>query len=149
MNNPPEAEAVCSVNQQENNIAAPSHHTVEPQPQLPRRRATVQNLKFKKTDFIPPNTEWLGSVPPPPVNEMTPFEYFKSLFPDDLITYISEQTCIFAMQKDGVELKLYLNVQQMIFNNFSVFSCTWVFVKCPQLKAIGLMNAGFLPLLIQ
>lgn len=30
------------------------------------------DYKFRKIDFVPPNTEWLGSIPPPPDEDMTP-----------------------------------------------------------------------------
>ena len=61
--------------------------------------------KFRKIDFVCPDTEWLGSIPPPPKEKMTPLQYYKAFLNDDVFELIAEQSNIYALQKDGISLQ--------------------------------------------
>lgn len=66
----------------------------------------VKNLKWRKRIFEAPNSEWTGELDPPPDIELTPFEYFQQHLSPELFEKISVETSNYAMQKDGIELKV-------------------------------------------
>ncbi|XP_047098378.1 piggyBac transposable element-derived protein 3-like [Schistocerca piceifrons] len=88
------------------NEGAPS--TREQQQQV-KHRCKRGDYKFRKTDFVVQDTEWKGSLPPPPVEEMTPLKYYKIFMNDDVFELISEQPNIYALQKDSVSLQTSKN----------------------------------------
>ncbi|XP_049782287.1 piggyBac transposable element-derived protein 3-like [Schistocerca cancellata] len=60
-------------------------------------------------------TEWKGSLPPPPVEEMTPLQYYKIFMNDEVFELIAEQSNIYALQKDSVSLQTSKNeVEQFV-----------------------------------
>ena len=51
------------------------------------------------------NTEFHGvRFPAPPIDEISPLEYFKKFFDDDLIAHLSHQTNIYSVQKSGTSV---------------------------------------------
>ncbi|XP_047120480.1 uncharacterized protein LOC124803339 [Schistocerca piceifrons] len=89
------------------NEGAPS--TREQQQQQVKHRCKRSDYQFRKTDFVVQGTEWKGSLPPPPVEEMTPLQYYKIFMNNDVFELIAEQSNIFAVQKDSVSLQTSKN----------------------------------------
>eukprot|EP00795_Rhopilema_esculentum_P006428 gene6428-biopygen8027 len=58
--------------------------------------------KWRKREAAVVNSVFCGEPLPSPPNEvLTPIEYFKSFFDDQLIAHISEQTNLYSVQKNG------------------------------------------------
>lgn len=67
-----------------------------------KQKRTTSSYKFKKVDFVQPDSQWLGSIPNPPQEEMSPLQYFKAFWDNELFELIATQTNLYAHQKDGV-----------------------------------------------
>ncbi|XP_049798775.1 piggyBac transposable element-derived protein 3-like [Schistocerca nitens] len=92
------------------NAGAPSTREQEQQQQQQvKHRCKRSDYKFRKSDFVVQDTEWKGSLPPPPVEEMTPLQYYKIFMNDDIFELIAEQSNIYALQKDSVSLQTSKN----------------------------------------
>ena len=53
-----------------------------------------------------PDCQWLGSIPNPPEEEMSPLQYFKSLFDNESFELIATQTNLYALyQKETTSTK--------------------------------------------
>ncbi|XP_046986852.1 piggyBac transposable element-derived protein 3-like [Schistocerca americana] len=88
------------------NEGAPStREQQQQQQQQVKHRCKRSDYKFRKTDFVVQDTEWKGSLPPPPVEEMTHLHYYKIFMNDDVFELIAEQSNIYALQKDSVSLQ--------------------------------------------
>ncbi|XP_049816457.1 piggyBac transposable element-derived protein 3-like [Schistocerca nitens] len=101
---------------------APSTCEQRQQQQL-KHRCKCGDYKFRKTDFVVQDTEWKGSLPPPPVEEMTPLQCYKIFMNDDVFELIAEQSNIYALQKDSVSLQTSKNeMEQFLLWYFHVVS---------------------------
>ncbi|XP_049862590.1 piggyBac transposable element-derived protein 2-like isoform X3 [Schistocerca gregaria] len=96
-----------NVSDNNTNEGAPS--TREQQQQQVKHRCKRSDYKFRKTDFVVQDTERKGSLPPPPVEEMTPLQYYKKFLNYDVFELIAEQSNIYALQKDSVSLQTSKN----------------------------------------
>ncbi|XP_061170245.1 piggyBac transposable element-derived protein 2-like [Saccostrea echinata] len=70
-------------------------------PQLPNQEWNWSNQQFKE-----PCTEFKGKLEEAPHDGLlkTPFQFFKLMVTDQIISNISEQTNLYAMQKEGIQL---------------------------------------------
>ena len=64
----------------------------------------VPQYRWRKQDIHIPDTTFQGNFSDPPVDLLTPMQYFKKFFADESFSYIAEQSNLYAMQKDGKSL---------------------------------------------
>ncbi|BES89619.1 Hypothetical protein NTJ_02426 [Nesidiocoris tenuis] len=70
-----------------------------------QREAKTKPLKWSSAEFIPPpDLKWKCSLPPPPLEDMSPLDYFRSFFDNKLLDHIALETNKYALQKNGEEL---------------------------------------------
>ena len=77
--------------------------------------------RWRKIKNAKMNTQFHGErFPAPPIDEISPLEYFKMFFDDDLIAHLSHQTNIYSVQKSGTsvnttpdEMEQYLGILLM------------------------------------
>ncbi|XP_049835116.1 piggyBac transposable element-derived protein 3-like [Schistocerca gregaria] len=92
------------------NEGAPSAREQQQQQQQQiKHRCKRSDYKFRKTGFVVQDTDYKGSLPPPPVEERTPLQYYKIFINDDVFQLIAEQSNIYALQKDSVSLQTIKN----------------------------------------
>ncbi|XP_049961836.1 piggyBac transposable element-derived protein 3-like [Schistocerca serialis cubense] len=99
-----DSEPKSDVSDNNTNEGSPSTREQQQQQQV-KHRCKRSDYKFRKTDFVVQDTEWNGSLPPPPVEEMTHLHYYKIFMYDDVFELIAEQSNIYALQKDSVSLQ--------------------------------------------
>ncbi|BES91172.1 Hypothetical protein NTJ_03980 [Nesidiocoris tenuis] len=70
-----------------------------------QHEAKTKPLKWSSDEFIPPpDVKWKCSLPPPPLEDMSPLDYFTSFFDNKLMDHIALETNKYALQKNGEEL---------------------------------------------
>ncbi|KAE9522188.1 hypothetical protein AGLY_017448, partial [Aphis glycines] len=79
---------------------------------------TIQIPKWEKVPWNNTDNIWKGSLPKPPDNILSPFEYFKLFVDNDMICNISEQTNLYSVEKCGKcvatspeEIEQFLGIQ--------------------------------------
>ncbi|XP_065582898.1 piggyBac transposable element-derived protein 3-like [Artemia franciscana] len=72
----------------------------------PFQSSSSREFRWRKQNFESPDVTWKSSLPPPPPEIPTPIEYFKQMFDDDMVERILFQSNLYAMQKEGVQLKV-------------------------------------------
>ena len=74
-----------------------------------------KKYKWKKTKYSFPETSFKGEFSLPPIDMPTPLQYFKLFLNDDCMEYISEQTNLYALSKDGKIINTTANeIEQFI-----------------------------------
>jgi len=60
-----------------------------------------RNWKWSASQFRSPEVSWIGSLPPPPEDELSPPDYFKVTFDQSIISNICAETYKYALQEFG------------------------------------------------
>jgi hypothetical protein len=68
---------------------------------IPAPTAKPPVYTWRKRKFNKPDVEWKDSLPPPPEDEMTPYQFFKALIDDEMLERISMETNLYAHAKEG------------------------------------------------
>ena len=72
-----------------------------------QKKKTKKNehvFKWKSKDWVEPDTTFTGNdfrLPPDDVDTMTPLQYFKLFWSDDLMSLVAGQTNLYSVQKTG------------------------------------------------
>lgn len=75
-------------------------------PQQKAQKRNSQTWTFRNIPFSCSDSIWKSCLPPPPQEDLTPYEYFKHYITDEVIDLIVEQSNIYAHQKDGKVLNV-------------------------------------------
>lgn len=69
-------------------------------------KAVPPTHTWKRKCFVPPSTEFKGESegPPPDGKVLSPYTYFKQLVTDEMLINIEEQTNLYSLQKDGIQI---------------------------------------------
>ena len=90
-----------------------------------------QSLHWRKRETVQYNTTYKGEpFPPPPEPDMTPFQYFKELFDDQLIDHIVEQTNLYSVQLTGTSIAVDHNEMEQYIRLLVMMSI----IKLPQIR---------------
>lgn len=69
------------------------------------QKRNKKNYKWRQMEFRPAYRHCNTAFSDPPMEEMTPLQYFKYFFDDDLISEIADQTNLYSVQKTGKSVK--------------------------------------------
>ena len=90
-----------------------------------------QSLRWHKRGTVQYNTTYKGEpFPLPPEPEMTPFQYFKQTFDDQLIDHIVEQTNLYSVQSTGTSIAVDHNEMEQYIGLLVMMSI----IKLPQIR---------------
>ena len=82
---------------------------------LTKAQEHAKKYQWKKSDSVPENT-FDGTFSDPPEEVYSPLTYFKHFIDDDCIRHCTEQTNIYAMQKDGKECAISADEMERFFS---------------------------------
>lgn len=86
-----------------------------PSTQTSRSKKVIRDWKFEKKNFVAPDVTWKSFLPNPPLEDYTPFQYFKLFFSDEMFDLIHVESNKYAMQKNGSVPNIsYLEIRQYI-----------------------------------
>lgn len=74
-------------------------HEGERHPAIHRSKKK-KKLHWKKKEFSPPSANFIGHLPPPPDEELTPIDYFFSMFGHESVELLTQQSNLYSVQSN-------------------------------------------------
>ena len=127
INDPEDADSIPSDSEEDDTISDPSTaSTSAQQPDAPSH-----NFRWRKVSPPISNPQFCGeSFPPPPDIEMTPYDYFKIFFDDDLMKNIAFQTNLYSVQNESTSV----DVSSDEIEQYIGILVNMAIVRCPTLE---------------
>ena len=105
-------------------------HNEENQNNVARKKGPHQ-LRWRERNPVQYNVEFTGDpFPPPPIDNLTPLQYFKQIFDDELIDFIVEQTNLYSVQRTGKSVGVDKNEMEKYLGILIMMSV----IKLPQVR---------------
>ena len=93
---------------------------------LTKAQEHAKKYQWKKSNVTAPESTFEGNFSDPPDEVYSPLTYFKHFIDDDCIRHCTEQTNIYAMQKDGKECAISTDEMERFFGillYMGLFAC--------------------------
>lgn len=92
---------------------------------------TSLNVRWCKWDPVIYDVAFRGEpVPPAPLEDKTPYQYFKQFFDDDLIDLLADQTNLYLVRSTGTSINVNHNEMEMYLGMLVMMSI----IKLPQIR---------------
>ena len=91
---------------------------------------TSQNVRWRKRDPVIYVAFKGDPFPSPPLEDKTPYQYFKQFFDDDLIDLLADQTNLYSVQSTATSINVNHNEMEMYLGMLVMMSI----IKLPQLR---------------
>ena len=89
------------------------------------------NFRWRKKQPCSFDMSFKGKhFPPPPLDPLSPYQYFKIFFDDNLIKHITEQTCLYSVQTSGKSINVTTDEMEQYL---SILVCMSM-IKLPQVR---------------
>ena len=92
---------------------------------------TMYDVRWRKRDPVIYDVAFRGEpFPPPPLEDKTPYQYFKQFFDDDLIVLLADQTNLYSVQSTGTSINVNHNEMEMYLGMLVMMSI----ITLPQIR---------------